>query len=288
MLKSKFCLGVFLVGLVGQALALQTPEPPPEGDSRIRYVAYHPDQVVRVDAGLGYSTRIVFAVGEEILDIASGDSAGWHFMVRKNILYLKPKVENSADTNVEIQTNKRAYSFDLRVVGKSQAVSVSVPGKIITESSDWGLTQDAMYRVQFVYPDDEKVRQTTTVTTQKLEDLKNATRVQVRNWKYTMQVFKNSKDLMPSAAFDDGRFTYFRFPNNREFPAIYAVRDDGSEQLLNTHVEEDWIVVQRLAKKFFLRINDQTIAVYNEAFDVDGVPATSGSTISTVDRVLKP
>ena len=37
------------------------------------------------------------------------------------------------------------------------------------------------------------------------------------------------QDIVPTLVFDDGRFTYLRFPGNREVPAVFHVLGDGSE-----------------------------------------------------------
>ena len=41
---------------------------------------------------------------------------------------------------------------------------------------------------------------------------------------------QGSEDIVPSLIFDDGRFTYLRFANNREVPAVFHVLGDGSSR----------------------------------------------------------
>ena len=48
---------------------------------------------------------------------------------------------------------------------------------------------------------------------------------------------------MPTLVFDDGRFTYFRFPGNRPVPAVFAVLADDSETVVNTRMQDDLLVV---------------------------------------------
>ena len=59
--------------------------------------------------------------------------------------------------------------------------------------------------------------------------------------------------LRPESAFDDGLQLKLRFPAQAPLPAIYAVSADGAESLVNTHVEDDWVVVHRLSPRFVLR-----------------------------------
>ena len=53
------------------------------------------------------------------------------------------------------------------------------------------------------------------------------------NSSYSIAEGSGSEDIVPTLVFDDGRFTYFRFPGNREVPAVFHVLGDGSETLVN-------------------------------------------------------
>jgi type IV secretion system protein VirB9 len=87
--------------------------------------------------------------------------------------------------------------------------------------------------------------------------------------------------------FDDGRFTYFRFPNNREVPAVFQVLADDSEALVNTRMEGDLLVVDRVGRRLVLRAGAAVVGVSNDAFDIDGAPPGAGTTVSGVARVLR-
>ncbi|MBD4491539.1 TrbG/VirB9 family P-type conjugative transfer protein, partial [Xanthomonas citri pv. citri] len=60
-------------------------------DNRIQYVNYNVGDVVLVRALPGLGVRIVFAPGENIVDVGTGFSQGWEFRKSGNILFLKPK-----------------------------------------------------------------------------------------------------------------------------------------------------------------------------------------------------
>ncbi|MBD4588067.1 TrbG/VirB9 family P-type conjugative transfer protein, partial [Xanthomonas citri pv. citri] len=77
------------------------------------------------------------------------------------------------------------------------------------------------------------------------------------NWHYSMQVGKDSEAIAPSMAYDDGRFTYLRFPNNRDFPTVFLVAGDKSESIVNANVDPsvpDILVVHRVAREMVLRL----------------------------------
>ena len=101
-------------------------------------------------------------------------------------------------------------------------------------------------------------------------------------------VFKHVPDGKEALIFDDGRFTYMRFPNNREVPAVFHVLGDGSETLVNARMEGDLLVVDRVSRRLMLRAGSAVVGVWNEAFDPDGVPPELGTTVSGVQRELKP
>ena len=96
-----------------------------------------------------------------------------------------------------------------------------------------------------------------------------------------------SQDIVPTLIFDDGRFTYLRFPSNREVPAVFHVLGDGSETLVNARMEGDLLVIDRVSRRLMLRAASAVVGVWNEAFDPDGVPPERGTTVSGVQRDLK-
>src|SRR5262245_18577441 len=107
------------------------------------------------------------------------------------------------------------------------------------------------------------------------------------NSEYSVSDGQGSADIIPDLVFDDGRFTYLRFPNNREVPAVFHVLDDGSETLVNTRMEGDLLVVDRVSRRLMLRSGSAVIGVWNDAFDMDGVPPNAGTAVSGVARVLR-
>ena len=87
--------------------------------------------------------------------------------------------------------------------------------------------------------------------------------------------------------FDDGRFTYLRFPGNREIPAVFHVLGDGSETLVNARMEGDLLVVDRVSRRLVLRAGSAVVGLWNDAFDSEGRPPIHGTTVPGLQRVLK-
>ena len=238
-------------------------------DSRVRQIVYAPDAVVRVQAQRGFATHIALDPHEQIQVVAPGDRDGWQVVANKgdHDVYLKPQLA-AHDSNLEIRTNKRNYSFDLVV---------------LPLRAKFG-NGDEMYRVTFVYPDEVKAKAHAETDAEIVAQRLGRSPV-VRNTQYSMQLTPHSDDIAPAAAWDDGRFTYLRIPNNRRIPAIFRAADDGTESVVDRHMEDDTMVVHEVAKRFVLRLGDEVVDVWNDAYDMDGIPPHDGTTVKGVKRV---
>lgn len=275
------------------ATALDTPSPS-QYDGRIQYVDFNEGDVVPVHAAAGLGSEIVFSPGEEILDTASGFSQGWEFSGRRNILYLKPKSvktegsgllspePNKWNTNLLVTTNQHMYAFDLYLMPN--------PADIADKPTQ---NSNISYRIQFRYP-----QQQAEIRKEKIIAIVNKKHMAVRprpvNWNYVMQIGRQSDSIAPTMAYDDGRFTYLRFPNNRDFPAVFLVSADKSESLVNSHVEaskphgaKDMLVVHRVARQMVLRLGHEVVGIYNDSFDADGVAPRDGMAVPGMRRVLR-
>ncbi|WP_028221010.1 TrbG/VirB9 family P-type conjugative transfer protein [Paraburkholderia oxyphila] len=240
-------------------------------DSRVRKIVYASDAVVRIEAQRGFATHIALDPHEQIQVVAPGDRDGWQVVANRgdHDVYLKPQLV-AHNSNLEVRTDKRSYSFDL----------VVLPLK-----AKFG-NDEEMYRVTFVYPD-EVSAQTHAQADAALVAQRLVQPSVVRNTGYSMQVMPHSDDIAPVAAWDDGRFTWIRIPANRRIPAIFRVADDGTESVVDKHMENDTIVVHEVAKRFVLRLGDEVVGIWNDAYDMDGVPPRDGTTVNGVKRVSR-
>lgn len=288
-MKRLYLIGFAVCCLMGSAHAVDYPKGS-TFDGRIQHVVYNDNDVVSVNAVVGLGVQIVFAPHENVLDVAGGFSAGWEFKERRNNLYIKPKSVRVGDTdmipepgkwdtNVLVTTDVRMYAFDLHLI--------SARDKRATSNTK------ASYRIQFQYPADEAAKA-------EKERLKAATQAQLAlkdapvNWNYSMQLGEKSADIAPAMAWDDGRFTYLKFPNNREFPAVFLVAADKTESIVNTHTEaskpggaKDTLVIHQIAREMVLRSGSAVVGIYNESFDVDGRATDTGATPPGVRRAMK-
>ncbi len=281
--------------------AAEIPEPG-EGDQRVRYVTYQKDEVTKVTVRRGVVTRIVLGDDERIVIAGSGflgdcakPEAEWCIRadVGTNQVWVKPK-DHATHNNLEIRTDKRDYSLEFTVVGGDR-----IGRKQHTGSGQHGKTEP-MYRVIFRHPlvpsnpaamtaihaSAHRARQAREKADLLNERLDSFT-PEPRNWSYSMEVLPGGDDIAPALVFDDGRFTYFLFPPNREIPAIFYFSPLGEETRINFHMEKDLAVVQRMGRRFVLRLGDAVVGIWNEVYDKTGVPAIEGTTVSGITRTLR-
>jgi type IV secretion system protein VirB9 len=233
-------------------------------DSRIRYVRYDADNVVQLDGVIGIATHIILQDGETYVTHAFGDADAWSFAIERNHVFIKPKADH-ADTNLVIVTDRRSYNFRLNYIPTRKA--------------------NAVYQLAFTYPETPTAR--TAAVEKAATDAAFSVSRGKPNLKYTMS---GDYSIAPVNVWDNGEFTFFKFPGNRDVPAIYMVDAAGKESIVNrntTGAANDVVVVQKINPKFYLRLGNQALAVFNEAFDPYGVPNNTGTSSPAVERVLK-
>jgi type IV secretion system protein VirB9 len=295
-MRIKTLIGAAVLAAFGTAQAAETPEPG-ASDSRVRFVTYKPDQVTLVTVQRGSVTRLVLGDDERIAVAATGFSADCsrpelEWCVRAdagtNQIWVKPK-DHATSNNLELKTDKRDYSFAFKVL----------KDPVSDRDSRHALRAEPMYRVIFRYPmkapslppgllnlgnmSAPAVSDERSIVAERIERAKPSP----RNWNYSMQVLTGGDEIAPTLVFDDGRFTYFKFPANREVPSIYYVSPNAEEQRINFHMEGDIAVLQRMGRRFVLRLGEAVVGVWNDSFDVDGIAPVAGVTVDGVSRDLR-
>lgn len=209
-------------------------------DSRIHVVMYSPDEVFKFTGHYTYQSSIIFAPDEEIQTVSMGDSTPWLITPAGNRMFLKP-VEQDAQTNMTVLTNKRSYLFELHA---REAESIDDPQLI------WVL--------RFIYPTEStSLARLDPAPDPKQEGMENF------NFNYTL---RGSNVIAPIKIYDDGEFTYFQFRNkNAEIPAFYMVDAANNESIVNYRTRGDFIVVERVSSRFTLRQGTEVVCIYNEA-----------------------
>ena len=236
-------------------------------DPRIKTMTYGPDQVYKYTGYLKYQTSMELAPGETVQTITLGDPTGWRINPSGNKVFMKP-IDVDVTTNMMMITNKRTYLFELRA-------------EEVKDIGDPRLT----WILRFVYPDEGESSVVSTafggdgVPDLDTDDLSHY------NFRYTIT---GSEDISPIRIFDDGEFTFFEFRGiNADIPAIFQVNKEGEEALINFRSRGHYIVVERVSGRYTLRLGNQVVCVFNEAWGKPSKGESSKSSSSSHSNTIK-
>jgi type IV secretion system protein VirB9 len=265
----------------------------PSFDPRLREVPYDAYAVVTVPVKRGVVTHVMLDPDESITEVGAGlggdcakPESAWCIAAQAGgrSIFVKPKSAASAPNNLAVVTDKRTHSFRFVVLAdgdpKPPVYRLVVRAPVMRSIAAARVAEAPPPTLLPPPPAPPPPPQEIVA-----ERLKAQPRVVNSN--DSIAEGEGSQDIVPTLVFDDGRFTYFRFPGNREVPAIVHVLGDGSETLVNARMEDDLLVVDRVSRRLMLRAGSAVVGVWNEAFDVDGVPPTGGTTVPGVQRVRK-
>ena len=182
-------------------------------DAEILTTPYDPEAVVSLAAQVGMAVDIELAAGEQVSGVASGELAAFDLGVDKHHVVVRPR-HAIEPTDLVIFTDRHTYRF----IYHAEAQRAARP----------------LVAVRFTYPAAAQARPEAAV----------------RHENYW---FCGPESLRPVAASDDGKHTYLRFPADIELPVLYRRSADGHEQLLNSHMEGDWVVVHEVSGTLVVR-----------------------------------
>ena len=98
-----------------------------------------------------------------------------------------------------------------------------------------------------------------------MKDEKNK-EVYIDNRFNTSYFKKGNLEITPTNIWDDSLFTYLKYDNANDLPAVYKVMPDGSEVLINSHTKEDVLVVHEVVKTLRLRLGKSVADIHNGTF----------------------
>ena len=299
--------------LSGMSLAAELPGPGPH-DERIRSIVYKANDVTVIRVQRGVVTRIMLEADEKIEVPVVGLSSNcaseadeWCIsaLVGSNQIFVRPR-DNARSNNMELHTSKRDYSFVFELVaepvsrGKSKSTSTATPfyrvvfdyakptpvSQVSPQAYRAAAVDDLLRRVDASASRPVPQRVEPDFGMSASQRLK-AEGFQVRNANYTKQVLPKGEDADPTMVFDDGRFTYFEFPGSREIPAIFATGSDEELTRVNWHMRDAFVVVQRTARKFTIRLGDAVVGIFNESYDPTGIDTPTSTVSPVVTREIK-
>lgn len=238
--------------LLSTSIAEELPVPS-KLDNKIQEIIYNPDNVTIVKVQAGVATLIQLSEDEYIggsnvsSGFAIGDPEAWNISIRQNNIFLRPKAE-MPDTNVIFTTNKRTYSVIL-----SSAVEQEAP----------------TFLLRYKYPQDDILKAKALRESKAKEQREMAQRKREEmiipctdgGWINTDYQVRGSSEIKPIHIWDDGTFTCFKWSAGSSLPVAYKKFGNGKEQITNSHMEKDILVVHEVSKEFVLRFGDEVLDV---------------------------
>jgi len=234
-----------IIAVAGLLLSLGLAEA--QADSRIKTRTYAESRVYALTGHFGFQMAIEFNDDETIENVAIGDSVSWQVTSnrRGNVIILKP-ISEATPTNMTVVTSLRHYFFELNAKNPADAK----PGEMV-------------YVLRFTYPEnsDAELKNAQEETLAAIVEKAPDDRAVNRNYSY-----QGSREIVPSKLFDDGRSTYFKWPEGGPTPAIFLIGKNDKESVINHGFEAGYIVVDRVASVFSLKHGDFETLIYNDGF----------------------
>ncbi|WP_250511563.1 TrbG/VirB9 family P-type conjugative transfer protein [Caballeronia sp. GACF4] len=259
-------------------------------DYRIKSVVYNAQDTVQLNAVLGLQIHITVGRDEKYVTHAFGDTKAWQFTHSGNNFFVRPTADLS-DTNLTIITDKRAYNILLHFIGHASRKGAAGQPVQAFINNPWSMKQ-ATIELNYLYPDQELAKAKAAVARAERSQAMNRDDPNARyNVDYQMSADPASSSIAPVNAWDNFRFTYFKFPVNAELPEIFVMSSDGKESTVNTHVEgvdHNIIVAEATAKQWRVRYGQQkVVGIVNGGFDQARGGTSSGTTVPGYTRTMK-
>lgn len=308
---------------VSFALTIPTPS---AADPRIQTVNFTKD-IILVKVDTGRATEIVLRPGEVVKDYLFGDRDAWWYSDRDHIIRIKPKgqipdtnvriVTSRGMYWFDLSTaGKGAVAYQLTILYPPDPPVVIAP-KIInddlplqSESVNEGELIKSLLNQPLLHasstPGALPAAQTTTAPvaqTPRQAALLSAVNPKLQFEKMSaLPIKKVAKSqtiwnerygaigalaLEPVFAKDNGDNTFLKFPINQPLPAIFYIAPDGQETRVSTSMQDDIMVVQRVAQRFILRHGELSLCLVNLNYNPAGQSSGTMTVSPDVQRVLK-
>lgn len=288
-------VGVTSMVMVRGAYADQTPDAG-HYDSRMRYVAYNPGQVVHLSTIIGATMVVSFAPDETVTSVAETDSLHLAAVPKGNYLFLKPSAGLKLQPIIVLTQRQdgalRRYVFEIETVDAPSTADGAA---------------GVFYSVQFTYPADtakaaaaraaadaKKVaalnqlaltQATQTAAQAAFQNEQSNPYAGPRNYKY---VAKGDRSLAPLAVWDNGYSTLLQFAGNARIPSIFVIDPDGKEATASYAVNGDIVQLDQTAREWRLRDGGTVLDIYNLGYQAVGGNPETGTTSPDVSRVVVP
>ncbi|HYD60583.1 MAG TPA: TrbG/VirB9 family P-type conjugative transfer protein [Noviherbaspirillum sp.] len=282
MMRVRQLFFMLMLVLAVQAHARVKPVPSPH-DPHFQSVPYT-HEIVDIIVRPGKFAEIQFHPDETDILYGIGDRDAWTIKVAGNLFAFKPKAA-FADTNLKIWSpkTKRVYWFNVIMARRPQTAEL------------WHLDIDyppdppkpppapnpEVVALQLAVQEKNEVERRLGGGPQYEVEPVEARSERTLNGNYGII---GPEELQPTSVYDNGEQTVLTFAPNNPMPSIFVKESDGTETIVPKHVENDMLIVHRVAKRFVLRHNGKVACLINGSFSPTG-PNNKTKTIS--DSVIR-
>ena len=244
--------------VIDEANSLSAQAPTPEGYvNSIQVYDFMPGALYQVWGAPNHLTTISFAVGEQVLSIAAGDTVRWitaetesgqGATLQKHIL-IQP-VRRDLHTTMVVTTTLGVYQFELRSYQHTYLAHVSFRyphGQLLAMSArpTWG-AEGASQASPRPQGDEAGMRV-------RLEDLEDRYRLVVED--------RDDPPIWtPRRVFHDGQRTYIEFPRalgEGEQPALFLLSKKKTPRIVQYTQEGRYMVVPMVVQRAMLRLGER-------------------------------
>jgi len=232
-------------------------------DERLKHLVFNENEIFQVTFKVGYQSIIELQEDENINIVIFGDRTPWKFRALGRRLFLKATMPN-VETNMIIYTDKRRYFFE------------------ISSSDGYDNDRPITYAIDFFYPDINvdvpptatklakialnRMANVNNAMIKKLPHLQNNVVADASsiNANYTYSTKGNTKYILPTMVFDNGKKTYFKFDNTEILPTISILNENYEEKPLRIKKSGEYVYIDTTAKRLTIRDDKSLVCLFNE------------------------
>lgn len=241
-------------------------------DTKLVVFNFDPNASYTILARPNAITNIQLGPDEQLISLAMGDTVNWITAKVDGAgghIFIKP-IRADLFTSGTLVTNKRTYQLTLRSVSDRahwyQRVSWQYPdmmvlGSLSSLTPPQTLQDPAMLPQAIGLP--ASFASTPPSFAQSSPAASQRQSYERLNFDYAIE---GKASFRPSQVFDDGQFTWIKIPHNsQEMPAVFMISSDGEMEIVNFVAKGDYIMVQRLAGGFMLKLGKQEVRITKKA-----------------------
>jgi type IV secretory pathway VirB9-like protein len=223
----------------------------------IREVSASERSLIPLNTKIRYTTMVVLADDEEILDVICGDRDFWIISATQNIAHVKPAKQGAA-TNMNLVTaSGMVYSF-LLTEGKTAQPDLKLyvkgdPNAPRGKPKYYSATQVSALEGELT----EARAAIQTVQLRSDEAIATFRREYPATLQFAYGAPKYEKPFFVRSIWHDGQFTYIK-SDARELPTLYELRD-GQPSLVNFQVQSGTYVVPKVLERGYLTLGKERL-----------------------------